>query len=111
MENKSVIALFLFSIYFFSACGNYISDKSELCKIVINGHEIVVQHSLGGAVSSDYLVVLIDENNCGMWKVAGDVSIKNVSVGDSLMVSFADSVYFVDQRKYSQVIALTLKWL
>ena len=65
--------------------------------------------SLGGAVSSDYLVVLIDENNCGMWKVAGDVSIKNVSVGDSLMVSFADSVYFVDQRKYSQVIALTLK--
>jgi hypothetical protein len=116
MTNKKTIALIVGStlllgvlVYWIIGLLSFSTYTKPLIKFeeVINGATIRIEESLGGATSSDYLLVYQNDSLIKREKIADPIIIdKVVSKNDSLFIYFADSVYFITCGEWHNCLAL-----
>lgn len=74
---------------------------------VIDGKTIRIEESLGGATSSDYLLVYQNDSLVKSEIIADPIIIDNVvSKNDSLVIFFVDSVYFINYGNWRNYLIL-----
>lgn len=94
----SIIGLKTFNLY---------TEPLILYEGVIDGKTIRIEESLGGATSSDYLLVYQNDSLVKREIIGDSIIIDNVvSKNDSLVIFFVDSVYFINYGNWRNYLIL-----
>lgn len=86
---------------------NLYTEPLILYEGVIDGKTIRIEESLGGATSSDYLLVYQNDSLVKREIIGDSIIIDNVvSKNDSLVIFFVDSVYFINYGNWRNYLIL-----
>ena len=73
----------------------------------VNGTTIRIEEAIGGATSSDYLIIYINDSITVREKIADPINVERiVNHNDSLFLVFVDSVYFINDGVWRKSLPL-----